>query len=467
MFEGQIPSNLEAEQAVIAALLHNNLLYERIGHFLNEGHFFNPIHREIYKTMLDLIQKGLLASPITLSPIFKNNIAIQEAGGQKYWAELASKIGPISHIEANARHIYELFIRREMINLANTISQKAYEIKANESSAKLIEDAEVFLFDLAVSGESERRAKTFSSSLQEAVLQAEIASKRSSHIVGVTSGLKDLDSHLGGLHKSDLLILAGRPSMGKTALATNIAFNAAKAFIKNQEEGAKVLFFSLEMSADQLALRILGQEANVSSDRIRRGNISHSEFLKIESTAKELYSVPLFIDDTPALTMAGLRTRARRMHRKEKIGLIVIDYLQLLSVGGANENRVQELSEITRGLKALAKDLNLPVLALSQLSRAVEQREDKQPQLSDLRESGSIEQDSDVVMFVYRQAYYEARKKPSAGSEKMHEWQQKMAKIYNLADLIIAKQRHGPIGVINMHFDENTTKFSNLEKMHE
>lgn len=454
------PYNLEAEQAILGSLLYNNLLYEKIS-FLKEEHFYNLLNREIFRTIITFIQKGLLATPITIAPIFKDNITIKELGGEKFWVDLVAQIGPIAHIGANAKHIYDLFLRREMIELANVISENATTFIAEKDAEKLIEEAEVQLFTLVTNKEGERKVKTFKMALNDAVTQAEKASKRS-NLVGVGSGLDELDKHLGGLHPSDLLILAGRPSMGKTALATTIAFNAARIASKNKDEGGRVAFFSLEMSAEQLALRILGQETGITSDRIRRGAISQREFHILEEKAKELYEIPLFIDDMPALTMAGLRTRARRLQRQENISLIVIDYLQLLSMGKGSENRVQELSEITRGLKALAKELNVPVLALSQLSRAVEQREDKQPQLSDLRESGSIEQDADVVMFVYRQAYYEARKKPPSGSEKMQEWQATMSKVYNVADLIIAKQRHGPIGTIPLHFDENTTKFSNL-----
>lgn len=456
-----LPNNQEAEQAILGALLYNNMLYEKVS-FIKRDHFFNPIHKEIFATIENMIQKGLLVTPITIAPIFKDNEAIKSLGSEKYWIDLVSNIGPIANIEANAQHVYDLFLRRELILISDESISKANKFLVDKPAQALIEEAEMALFNVSVSDNSERKVKTFHDSLSQAVSQAKKASEQSS-LVGVTSGLDSLDHHMGGFHSSDLLILAGRPSMGKTALATAFGFNAAKAFAKTQgKSGAKTLFFSLEMSAPQLALRILGQETGISSDRIRRGSISQKEFMQIEQSAKDLQSYGFFIDDTPGLTLAGLRTRARRLHRQEKIGLIVIDYLQLLSVGRGYENRVQELTEITRGLKALAKELDVPVIALSQLSRAVEQREDKQPQLSDLRESGSIEQDADVVMFVYREAYYEGRKKPPSGSEKMQEWQIKMSKIFNVADIIIAKQRHGPIGTINVHFDENTTKFSNL-----
>jgi replicative DNA helicase len=456
-----LPSSLKAEQAILGALLYNNLLYERIA-YLRPQHFYNPLHSKIFETIVDMINRGQLATPITIAPIFQKDPQIIELGGDDYWVDLVSLVGPISHLASNGKYMYDLFLRRELIKISEKIEEKAKIFESDKNCENLIEAVEVDLFNLASTGQQEKRAKSLSSSLAIAIEQASKASKKSS-LVGVTTGLADVDSHLGGMHPSDLIILAGRPSMGKTALATSIGFNAAKENSKNPESGAKVLFFSLEMSCEQLALRILGNETGISSDRIRKGAINHKEFITLEEKAKELNSVPFFIDDTAALTMAGIRTRARRLKRQENIGMIIIDYLQLIS-SGKSENRVQELTEITRGLKALAKEINVPVIALSQLSRAVEQREDKQPQLSDLRESGSIEQDSDVVMFVYRQAYYEARKKPQSGSDKMQEWQLNMSKIYNLADLIIAKQRHGPIGTIHLHFDENTTKFSNLGK---
>ncbi len=454
----KIPYNLDAEQAIIGALLYNNILFEKIA-FLEFDHFFHPLHKKIFQIIKDMIFKGNLATTITIYPMLKTDDKFKDID-QNYLNNIVSNLGSIADIKANADHVFDLFLRRNIIDLSSNLSNKASKITIEESALNIIENAEASLFNLAKSSNIEQQIKSFDLNLKEAVLQAKIASEQNS-LVGVTSGISSLDNHLGGFHKSDLLIVAGRPSMGKTALATCFGFNAAKAFAENSSNGTKVAFFSLEMSADQLALRILSQESNISSERIRKGAISNKEYLEIEKKSKELYSVPFFIDDTPALTIAGLRTRARRLKRQENIGLIIIDYLQLLQGNKGNENRVQELTEITRNLKALAKELNLPIIALSQLSRAVEQREDKFPQLADLRESGSIEQDSDVVMFVYREAYYEGRKKPQSGSEKMQEWQAKMAKIYNTATLIIAKQRHGAIGTLTVHFDENTTKFSN------
>lgn len=455
----QIPSSIEAEQAIIGALLYNNLLFEKIA-YLKKEHFFHKINQDIYEVILKLIAKGALASPITVSPIFKDHEVIKEAGGEKYWVELVTNIGPIANISSNAQHVYDLYLRRSMIEIAMNCIESAQKFNVDFPIKSIMDDAELKLFQLQNS-ENSSSMNDFQSVLKIVLEQAKEASQQQS-LIGVTSGLDKLDQHLGGFHKSDLIILAGRPSMGKTALVTTFAFNAARQHLTNL--GAKVCFFSLEMSGEQLGLRILGQESKVSSDRIRKGIISQKEFQNLEAIAKELYGIPLFIDDTPALTMAGLRTRARRLMKKENIGLIVIDYLQLLRSDRSSENRVQELSEITRGLKALAKELNIPIIALSQLSRAVEQREDKKPLLSDLRESGSIEQDADIVMFIYREAYYESRKKPQSGSDKMQEWQMKMSNIHNVAELIIAKQRHGPIGSVFLHFDEGTTAFTNLHK---
>lgn len=455
------PTSLQAEQAIIGALLFNNLLYEKID-FLKPNHFYYKLNEEIYVVILKSILRGSLASPITIAPLFKDNVSIKEAGGDQYWIDLVSNFGPIANISANAKHVYELFLRRSMIDISMNCIENVQNFDIDNSIQQIIENTEIELYHLQQDSNN-RQIKNFDLILQDVVKEAKTASMQHS-LTGVTSGLDKLDQHIGGFHKSDLIILAGRPSMGKTSLVTTFSFNAAKEYLKDNKKGTKVCFFSLEMSASQLGLRILAQEAGVSSERVRKGMISHMEYQKLEEVAKTLYEIPLFLDDSSALTMAGLRTRARRLSKKENIGLIVIDYLQLLRSDRSSENRVQELSEITRGLKALAKELDIPIIALSQLSRAVEQREDKQPQLSDLRESGSIEQDADIVMFIYREAYYESRKKPQSGSEKMQEWQSKMAKIHNVAEIIIAKQRHGAIGNIHIHFDDQTTKFSNLSQ---
>jgi replicative DNA helicase len=451
----KMPEAVEAENALIGALLHDNLTYEQVADFLKTEHFFDPINQRIYKCIVYCIQKGQLASPITIWPFFSDDEVVKKRGGQEYLKNISNSIFSLSYVGDYGKQILDAHIRREIIRIGNQMLAKAYNFDIEKDAFQNIEEAENGLFGLSSATQGGSRVVSFGNILSSVMTSAKIAAAQDNHVVGIPTGLIDLDKHMGGLHKSDLLILAGRPSMGKTALATNIAFSAAKF------HGKPVAFFSLEMSSEQLAMRILGPEANISPDKIRRGMISQSEMNALVSEAKKLSSVPLLIDDTPALTIAGLRTRARRLYRQEGIGLIVIDYLQLLTGGGIAENRVQELSFITRSLKALAKELNIPVLALSQLSRAVEQRDDKRPQLADLRESGSIEQDADVVMFVFREAYYESRKKPPEGSPKMHAWQENMNRIHNTAELIIAKQRHGPIRNITLHYEDTFTKFGN------
>jgi replicative DNA helicase len=460
------PHHHEIEQGLLSILLYNNQNYERLPDGFVSDFFYDPIHQKIFQAIQHLIQKGRVANPVTLSAFFQGPEA-QEV--QKTLAQLGSSLVPSVNLVDYALQIYDLYLRRQLVSLSQNIQQGAFDVKLEGPDAKKqIEAIEAQLYFLSALGH-ERSAQPFSSALQVAISSAEKAYQRDGHIVGVTTGFIDLDKLLGGLHPSDLLILAGRPSMGKTALATNIAFNAALTKLKKKDSsGAGVAFFSLEMSAEQLAMRLLGQESGIPSDRIRRGAIDQKSFSSFLEVARNLSDLPLFIDDTPALSVSSLLARARRLKRKEDIGLIVIDYLQLLTSGrNQAESRVQELSEITRGLKALAKELNVPVLALSQLSRAVELREDKRPQLADLRESGSIEQDADVVMFVYREEYYEERKKPSAGSDKMSSWQEKMSSIYNLAEVVIAKQRHGPISNVLLHFDGQKTRFSNYVKPNE
>lgn len=457
------PHSLEAEQALLGALLHNNLAFERVAEFLRPEHFSSRSHGQIYEAISNLISRGHIADPITLKEYFDHDDALSEVGGGQYLAHLAASVISIINTEDYGRKIYDFYLRRELIDIGEGVVNEAHTYELDTTAIHQIELAEKKLFDLATIGQQERGLQTFSSALKQALVSAEVAYKRDSHVIGVTSGFKKMDECLGGFHSSDLVILAGRPSMGKTALATNLAFNAARAALE-RNEGAAVAFFSLEMSSEQLANRILGQEAGLSSDLIRRGDIGKSDFPRLVEVSNRLNALPFFIDDTPALSVPALRTRARRLMRQEGLGMIVIDYLQLLSSPGrkAAENRVTELSEITRGLKALAKELNVPVIALSQLSRAVEQRDDKRPQLSDLRESGSIEQDADVVMFVYREEYYLTRKKPTGSDEKVAEWEKSLAAIANMAEVIIAKQRHGPIGTVKLHFEGRLTKFSDL-----
>lgn len=451
----QMPNAVEAEHALIGILLHDNIYYEKVADFLLPDHFFDPLYKRIYKGISTCINKGQLASPITLWPILAEDQEVQERGGRAYLENLENSVFSLSYVQDYGRQILEAHLRREMIRIGNQMIENCYNPSLESDANSELEGAENKLFLLSNSLLNSKTIAPISNLLPNIVKNAKLATSNKTNVVGVPTGLIDLDKHLGGLHPSDLLILAGRPSMGKTALAANIAFSAAKLANK------PVAFFSLEMSSDQLATRILGQEAEVSPDKIRKGMLSDHDLNELTAQAKKIARVPFFLDDTPALTIAGLRARAKRLYRQEKIELIVIDYLQLISGGNAWENRVQELSFITRSLKALAKELNIPVLALSQLSRAVEQRDDKRPQLADLRESGTIEQDADVVMFVFREAYYEARKKPAEGSPKMAAWQDHMSKIHNTAELIIAKQRHGPIKNIMLYYQDSLTKFGN------
>jgi replicative DNA helicase len=477
----QPPANIEAEQALLGAMLINNAAYHRVSEFLLPEHFGNGVHGRIYAAIAKLIERGQIASPITLKNLFDQDGALAEIGGAQYLARLAEAAVTIINAEHYGRTIHDLYLRRELITIGQDVVSDAFRQDLDDLAPEQIERAEQKLFDLATRGEAEGGFRPFAAALASAITMAQAAFKRDGKTVGVASGFVDLDKKLGGLHPSDLVILAGRPSMGKTALATNIAFTAAKAWRGERgpdgriasEDGAVVGFFSLEMSAEQLATRILAEESGVSSDRIRRGEVGREDFDKFVMASQRLSAVPLYIDDTPALSVAALRTRARRLKRQHGLGLIVIDYLQLMRPSAqarANENRVQEISEITRGLKAVAKELDVPVLALSQLSRAVEQREDKRPMLADLRESGSIEQDADVVMFIFREEYYLSRgepiRRPEESEDKFNDrydrWKERCEAAFGTADVIIAKQRHGPIGTVRLHFEAETTKFDNL-----
>jgi len=451
-----LPHNHEAEQALIGSLLLNNTAYEKIGEILAPSYFSNELHQKIYEAMSKLILKGEVADPITL----KNYLHFEDVDIEQYLLDVAESVVGIENIVDYARIIYDLYIRRQLINIGEEVVRDANNCNIDEIVDDQIDRAEKKLFDLA-SGKVESRLTDISSAISIAINNAERAYNKDASVSGVTTGLIDLDKNLGGLHKSDLVILAGRPSMGKTALATNIAFNAALDILKSKRKGG-VAFFSLEMSSEQLATRILAEESGISSEKIRKGEIRRDDFPKFIDISRKLSEMPLFIDDTPALSIPALRTRARRIKRKRGLDLIVVDYLQLMTSGNDIDNRVLEISEITRSLKAIAKDLDVPILALSQLSRAVEQRDDKRPQLSDLRESGSIEQDADVVLFVFREEYYLSRTQPQEGTEKHMIWQQKMSEIYNLAEVIVAKQRHGPIGTVKLFFDSSLTKFGNL-----
>jgi replicative DNA helicase len=467
----QVPHNIEAEQGLLGAILVDNRAFERVSEFLKPEHFYAPAHGRIFEAAAKLIERGNVATAVTLKGVFDGDADLEHLGGAAYLADLAGSVVTILSVQDYARTIFELHLRRELIAMGEEMVNEAHRHDLDAPATEQIEAAERKLYDLATVGDTGSGFISFTASLTKAVDMAEAAYKRDSHITGVTTGLADMNKKLGGLQKSDLLILAGRPSMGKTALATNIAFNAARAYAEsNGKDGAMVAFFSLEMSAEQLATRILAEVSEVPSEKIRRGEVRDTEFRRFVEASQKLGSVPFYIDDTPALSIAQVRTRSRRLKRQYGLGLIVIDYLQLLrgsGTGRAAENRVLEISEITRGLKALAKELAVPVLALSQLSRAVEQREDKRPQLSDLRESGTIEQDSDVVMFVYREEYYVERRQPAEGTAEHATWQDEMSRAHNIAEVIIGKQRHGPIGTVKLYFDGQFTKFSDLDTHYE
>ena len=479
------PHNLEVEAALLGAILRNNRSFEGVSDLIRVEYFYSPEHQHIYLAIKQVIERGQIANPTTLSHIVNADPLLVEAGGHQYLFDLAANVVAIINVKDYAETIRDLHIKRELIGMGEDMVNDAYALNDLEDTAeRQIERTEHRLYQLATTGEVDRGVTTLKDATLLAVEAAELAFKRDSHVVGVTTGFSEVDQMLGGLHRSDLLILAGRPSMGKTALATNLAFNAAKAYKSTTnengdtiEEGGKVLFFSLEMSAEQLAGRILSEQSEIPSDRIRRGDINMEEFEKLTLAAQDLSRAPLYIDDTPALTITGLRQRARRVKRQHGLHLIVVDYLQLLQgpPEKKSDNRVQEVSDITRGLKTLAKELDVPVLALSQLSRQVEAREDKRPQLSDLRESGSIEQDADVVTFIYRPEYYLQREHPTERpnetpdkfQERLERHNERLKSSRNIAEVIIAKQRHGPIGTIELFFDGNYTRFSDLDRHHD
>jgi replicative DNA helicase len=470
----QTPHNLEAEQALLGALLFDNAAYERLSDNISAAHFYEPFHARLYAAIEDHIRKGQLAEPIIFLERFKRDAAFEELGGVRYLADLVDRAPPAANAPEYARVIYDLALRRELIRIGGEISTTANHGDPARTARDQIEAAEQQLYSLAESGTTSTGFMPFADALRGAVEMAAEAYGRDGGLAGVSTGLADLDQKLGGLHPSDLLILAARPSMGKTALAVNIAFHVAKSYAwEPQPDGSKktvnggvVAFFSLEMSGEQLAMRLLADVSGVSGDRLRKGEIDASEFGRVRDAAIEIQSAPLFIDDTGGLSLPKLTARARRLKRQGGLDLIVIDYLQLITTGnsGGSDNRVQEVSMITQGLKALAKELSVPVIALSQLSRQVENREDKRPQLSDLRESGSIEQDADVVMFIFRESYYKSRAEPREGSPEHLTWQEDMDRIRNVAEVIIGKQRHGPIGTVKLHFNEDLTKFSNLAR---
>jgi len=470
------PQNLEAEQALLGAILTNNRAHERVAEYLAPEHFADPVHGRIFEAAARRIGKGQIADAVTLKGDLANDALLEEVGGAGYLGQLVAASVTIVNAGDYGRAIFDSYLRRQLIDLGEEVVNEAFEHDLEKDALAQIEATEQRLFALAETGQTGRDFRPFKDTLAEAIAMTEAAHKRDSGVAGVATGFHNLDRLLGGLQNSDLVILAGRPAMGKSSLATNIAYNVCStkrwqraADGSDMSEDQVVAFFSLEMSAEQLATRILSEQAHVSSSRMRRGEINEGEFERVFEASKKLATYPLFIDDTPALTVSALRTRARRLKRKHGLALIVIDYLQLMQASSTRaDNRVQEVSEITRGLKAVAKELNVPVIALSQLSRATEQRDDKRPQLSDLRESGSIEQDADVVMFLFREEYYLAREKPvQHANEKDDTFNSRVAKhevrvraAENLAEVIVAKQRHGPIGTVQLHFNGEFTQFS-------
>ena len=468
-----LPHSIEAEQQLLGAIMTNNELFERVAPIVGAEHFYDPVHARIFETASARIAKNNLASPVTLKAFLEDDAGLAELGGPAYLVRLAGAAISSFAVRDYAEIIYDLAIRRELIKVGNDIAAKAARVDVDSEPKEQIVEAEQKLYALAEQGQTEQGFQSFLTAVTDAVKVANAAYQREGGLAGVSTGLVDMDKKLGGLHRSDLLILAGRPSMGKTSLATNVAFNIARAYKKgitaSGEEGAidggVVGFFSLEMSAEQLATRILSEVAEIPSNQIRRGDFTESEFRRIVDAAKELEAAPLFIDDTPALPISQLAARARRLKRTHGLDALFIDYLQLVRGTGRSENRVNEISEITMGLKAIAKELDIPVIALSQLSRQVENREDKRPQLSDLRESGSIEQDADVVMFVFREEYYKEREKPSDHElDKMGIWQEEMERLHGKAEVVIGKQRHGPIGTVELSFEGQFTRFGNLIK---
>ncbi len=478
--EDDAPHSLPAEAAVIGAILFDNNVHERIADLIDASDFYAPAHQEIYTVAESMIKDARVADGVTLREHFERDDTLARIGGATYLAELLESAAFGPEVIDYAKMIRNFAIRRRLAEIGAEVKARALKPETGDTGAEMIQSAEKELFSLAERGTSAKAYKTFGQASALSLAMAEAAFSRDGKIAGIATHLDDLDEKLGGLHPSDLVILAGRPSMGKTSLATNIAYNAARAFRQETDPtgqkktvaGASVAFFSLEMSAEQLATRILAERTGISSHQFRQGDFEKKDYERIREAVLELQNLPIYIDDTGGISISQLAARARRIQRKHGLDLIVIDYLQLITggtSGKSNENRVQELTQITMSLKALAKDLNVPVIALSQLSRQVEQREDKRPQLSDLRESGSIEQDADVVMFVFREEYYLERQEPDTGGgseqarEKWQQWREKMDRLTGTAEVIISKQRHGPIGKVMLAFDPRVTRFGNLE----
>src|ERR1700752_1616754 len=465
------PHNIEAEQSLLGATRVNTDALYGASDFLEPKHFFELLHQTIYETAASLIRMGKVATPVTLKTFLPAEIDILGMTVGQYLARLAAEATTIINAQDYGRTIYDLSLRRDLIGIGEDMVNVAYDAPVDFAPRAQIEDAERQLYELAEAGRYDGGFQKFSQALTVAVDMAAKAFQRDGKLSGIATGLRDLDTKMGGLQQSDLIIVAGRPGMGKTSLATNIAYNVAKAYVPAVQadgttkalNGGVVGFFSCEMSAEQLATRIIAERTGIPSSSIRRGGISEADFEKIRDYAIELQSLPFYVDETGGLSISQLMARARRLKRQKGLDLIVIDYIQLLQGSSKkSDNRVQEISEITTSLKALAKELNVPVIALSQLSRQVESRDDKRPQLSDLRESGSIEQDADVVIFVYREEYYLGNKEPRAGTPEYEKWQLDMSLVHGKAEVIIGKQRHGPTGTVELHFDASVTRFGDL-----
>jgi replicative DNA helicase len=468
----QPPHNIEAEQALLGAILVNNEAFYRVSDFLEAKHFFEPIHQRIFELAGDFVRMGKIANPVTLKTFLPGDLDIAGLSLNQYLAKLASEATTIINAVDYGRTVYDLSIRRDLITIGEEMVNASYDAPVEATPAGHIEDAERKLYQLAETGRYDSGFQRFAQALTTAVEMAARAYERDGSLSGLATGLVDLDNKMGGLQQSDLIILAGRPGMGKTALATNIAYNVAKAFTQGDVHadghretvnGGVVGFFSLEMSAEQLATRIIAEQTRIPSNKIRRGGIDESDFERITDVSIQLQNLPFYVDETGGLSIGQLAARARRLKRQYGLELLIVDYLQLLQGSGRNsDSRVQEITEITTRLKALAKELKIPILALSQLSRQVEQRDDKRPQLSDLRESGSIEQDADVVLFVFREEYYLENKKPREGTSEFADWQAKMDAAHGKAEVIIGKQRHGPTGTVELQFDAAVTRFANF-----
>lgn len=468
----KIPANIQAEQMLLGAILTNNDILHKVSDLLNSDHFHEPVHKRIYDAILLIIDKGLSASPISLKNIFDKDQALIGVGGAEYLNKLVIMATSVINASDYAKIIYNLSLRRELINIGEDVVNNAFDQELEISAAEQLELAEAKLYNLSSKGQTDKGFSSLSIAINDSIAKIDKAMRNPGNLTGITTGYIKLDNKLAGFQNSDLIIIAGRPSMGKTAVAINFAINAAQyLYDKNKKENAaippSVGFFSLEMPAEQISRRLLATKAEIESSLLVSGRLNDNDYNKIRIQADNLSKMPLFIDDTPALSIAAIRARARRLKRKHNLAILFIDYLQLLRGTDSNINRVLEITEITQGLKAIAKELNIPVIALSQLSRAVEQREDKKPLLSDLRESGSIEQDADIVMFLYREEYYLSRQIPSeTGTEKYEKWSQSMSKMHNILDIIIAKHRNGPIGEVQLYYDVPLSKISNLVDNH-